>query len=247
MTENLFQLKMILPILAAGTAVLVYIVSQQVLSMIQERFVHTDNFAKIGTERESNTEMNERIQYERIIRRETLKYTWIMHLAAITCLVLLIASVLLHGHIINKTGIELFCTMLLVLSSAAVYFILQCSNWKKNASRNLYYFSKMFNNAAGNLHSGIRMMLYESEFEFPMKPLLLEISKHDPGLSGRELLIAAGELLKSEKLVNGMKALKNDTSNPEEKDGERIFKADFLNLIFAFFAFGIVLVLCFLL
>ena len=159
---------------------------------------------------------------------------------------LLAAAALFHSILIEKTGPELFSALVLILSVSAAACILQDKRWKTNAADDLILYSILFEAAAPDPHTGIRMMLLDPETDFPLKPLLLEIQKNNPGISGEELMKTAGKILNSDALI---KAFSDEPGNHsgEKRRKDHFSRTDVYNSIFVFVTFGIMIVLCFLL
>ena len=137
----------------------------------------------------------------------------------ILCLGLLIAMALFRERIIEKTGMELFVSLILILSVSASYCIFQDKRWKANAVENLLLYNCFFAGMVRDLHQGIRIMLFESDTDFPLKSLLLEIQSNNPGISGIDLVKAAGRVLQFPELMN---IYENNGSDILEKKKLRI-------------------------
>ncbi|MBQ6344178.1 MAG: hypothetical protein IJI41_13730 [Anaerolineaceae bacterium] len=100
MTENLTQLKMILPILAAA-AVSCFALWQLLIPVFLGKV--SKKVRKNPSEVDNCAEKDDILKYERIIRKETLVYTWMTNAAGLMCLGLLIAMALFRERIIEKT------------------------------------------------------------------------------------------------------------------------------------------------
>ena len=159
---------------------------------------------------------------------------------------LLAAAALFHSILIKKIGPELFSALVLILSVSAAACILQDKRWKANAADDLILYSFLFEAAAHDPHTGIRMMLLDPDTDFPLKPLLLEIQKNNPGISGEELMKTAGKILNSDALI---KAFSHEPGahSGEQRRKDHFSRTDLYNSIFVFVTFGIMIVLCFLL
>ncbi len=244
MTENLSQLKMILPILAAAAAVSVFALCQILIPVFLGKV--SKKVRKNPSEVDNCAEKDESLKYEKIIRKETLVYTWMINAAGFLCLGLLIAAALFREKLIEKAGMELFLSLILILSVSASFCILQDKRWKANAVENLFLYICFFAGMVRDLHQGIRIMLFESDTDFPLKSLLMEIQKNNPGISGKELVITAGCVLQSQDLIN---IFENPGSDILEKKRAQntIRKMDTFNTVCVFLSFAIILALCFLL
>lgn len=246
MMENLMQLKMVLPIFSAAAAVLCFAVFRMLIRIFLERMDRKNNGRKNGSGEEFFTDGEENAGYVRIIAKETLKHTWIMNTAGTVCVILLVLTAFFHRRILLAAGAEIYLSVFMILSVTAVYFIRQDRRWKTSACDDLILYTRMFAGAARDLHSGIRQMLYDSDTEIPFRDLLLEIQKNHPGISGRELLAAAGQVLKSEKLAAAFED--GNVGNTVKKSEVNEFgESDTFNTVFVFLAFGNILILCFLL
>ena len=95
-----------------------------------------------------------------------------------------------------------------------------------------------------DLHQGIRIMLFESDTDFPLKSLLMEIQRNNPGISGIELVKTAGSVLRSLELMN---IYENNGSDILEKKRAQntIRKMDMFNTVCVLLSFAIILALCF--
>ena len=172
--------------------------------------------------------------------------TWIIKAAGFLNLASLAASALFHSVIIEEMGPELFSAVILILAVSLAFCILQDKRWKTNASVDLIFYSFLFEAAAPDRHTGIRMMVLDSETDFTLKPLLQEIQKNNPGISGKNLMKTVGKILKSDTLVNAFSNIPDEPS--EEKERKNHFsRTDLYSPVFVFLAFGIIIVLCFLL
>ena len=244
MTENLTQLKMILPILAAAAAVSVFALWQLLIPVFLGKV--SKKVRKNPSEVDNYAEKDDSLKYERIIRKETLVYTWMTNAAGLLCLGLLIAAALFREKIIEKTGMELFVSLILILSVSASYCIFQDKRWKANAVENLFIYICFFAGMVRDLHQGIRIMLFESDTDFPLKSLLMEIQRNNPGISGIELVKTAGRVLQSPELMN---IYENNGSDILEKKRAQntIRKMDMFNTVCVLLSFAIILALCFML
>jgi len=73
-----------------------------------------------------------------------------------------------------------------------------------------------------------------------------EIRKDNPGISGNELMLKAGEILKSEALIRAYSGKPKDPAAEKGREN-RFGRMDVYSTVFVFLAFGIMIVLCFLL
>ena len=244
MTENLTQLKMIIPILAAAAAVSCFELWQLLIPVFLGKV--SKKVRKNPSEVDNCAEKDDILKYERIIRKETLVYTWMTNAAGLLCLGLLIAMALFREKIIEKTGMELFVSLILILSVSASYCIFHDKRWKANAVENLFLYICFFAGMVRDLHQGIRIMLFESDTDFPLKNLLMEIQRNNPGISGIELVKTAGRVLQSPELMNIYE--NNGSDIPEKKrDQNTIRKMDMFNTVCVLLSFAIILALCFML
>ena len=244
MTENLAQLKMILPILSAAAAASVFALCQLFISVFLGKIFK--KVRKNTSENDNSGEKDDSLKYEKIIRKETLVYTWMINAAGFLCQGLLIAAALFREKLIEEAGMELFLSLVLILSVSASYCILQDKRWKDNAVKNLFLYICFFAGMARDLHQGIRTMLFESDTDFPLKSLLMEIQKNNPGISGKELMITAGRVLQSRDLID---IFENPGSDFLEKKRAQnsIRKMDTFNTVCVLLSFAVILSLCFLL
>ena len=244
MTENLAQLKMILPILAAAAAASVFALCQLFISVFLGQIFK--KVRKNTSENDNSGEKDDSLKYEKIIRKETLVYTWMINAVGFLCLGLLIAAALFREKLIEEAGMELFLSLILILSVSASYCILQDKRWKDNAVENLFLYICFFAGMARDLHQGIRTMLFESDTDFPLKSLLMEIQRNNPGISGQELMITAGRVLKFQDLID---IFENPGSDFLEKKRAHnsIRKMDTFNTVCVLLSFAVILALCFLL
>ena len=244
MTENLSQLKQLFPILAALTGIAVFACVHTLSDFLLVEIFRRRNRKGIETEDRLLSEKNEILQYEKIIRKENVNCTWMIKTAGFLCLTLLAAAAIFHRVLIEKNGPELFSALILILSASAVSSFLQDKRWKTNLADDLIRYSFLFEAAAPDPHTGIRMMLLDTDTDFPLKPLLLEIQKNSPGISGKELMKTAGKILKSDALINAF----SDEPQSEEKGKSNYFnRTDLYSPVIVFSAFGLMIILCFLL
>ena len=107
MTDNLSQLKMILPVLA-----IVFAASVLVLCRLLIRLITGKVFKKarrLTAEADDyRTEKDNVFKYKGIIRKETLTHTWMTNAAEILCLGLLAAAALFRKELSNTAGLELY-------------------------------------------------------------------------------------------------------------------------------------------
>lgn len=181
-------------------------------------------------------------RYERIVRNETLHHTWYYSAIETVSLLVLTAAVLFHGRISDKAGLPLLIPLCLISSLTAVFSFFMKKRWESEACDGLISCLSLFTGAAHDLHTGIRMMLSVSGINIPMKTVLAEIQKDNPGISDRDLMLRAGHILRYEKILRKFSLLaateeeKAETGHPEGLDA--------YNSGFAVFSFGIILLLC---
>ena len=245
MTDNLSQLKMILPFLA-----IVFAASVLVLCRLLIRLITGKVFKKarrLTAEADDfRTEKENVLKYKGIIRKETLTHTWIINAVGILCLGLLAAAALFRKKLIEISGMAMYLSLILALFVSASYCIFQNKRWKANAVKNMVIYANMFAGVFQDLHQGIRMMLVDSDTDFPLKNLLLEIQKNNPGMSGRELLMTAGHALESEYLMDLLEC--QNFENLQEKYEKHIFtKMEVFSSFCVILSFAVILSLCFLL
>ena len=246
MTENLALLKRIIPVPAAAAGIAVFILVRISANLLLDHLFRRRAGKGVRTYDGFRTEKDEMIRYEKIIRKENVNYTWMMKAAGFLSTALLAASALFHRMLLSKTGPELFSACILILSVSAAFFILQDKRWRSNAADDLILYAFLFETAARDEHTGIRMMLLDSDTDFPLKPLLLEIQKDNPGISGNELMRTAGKILKSDALIRAYSG-KPDAPAAERGRGNRFGRIDVYSMAFVSLASGIMIVLCFLL
>ena len=246
MTDNLAQLKQIIPVLAAAAGIAVFVLIRILADLLLDEIIRRRNAKGIRTEDAFMPEMDDVIRYDRIIRKENVSCTWIIKAAGVLSLALLAAAAVFHSILLEKTGPEMFSAIILILSVSAAFFILQDKRWKTSAADDLILYSFLFEAAARDEHTGIRMMLLDSDTDFPLKPLLLEIQKDNPGISGNEMMLKAGEILKSEALIRAYSGKPKDPAAEKGREN-RFGRMDVYSTVFVFLAFGIMIVLCFLL
>ena len=245
MTENLSQLKQIIPVLAAAAGISVFVLVRILADLLLDHLLLRKAGKAAWTADEFRREKEKIIRYDKIIRKENVNYTWMIKAAGFLSTALLTAAALFHRMILAETGPELFCAVILILSASAAFFILQDKRWKTSAADDLILYSFLFEAAARDEHTGIRMMLLDSDTDFPLKPLLLEIQKDNPGISGNEMMLKAGEILKSEALIRTYSGKPEDPA-AEKGRKNRFGRMDVYSTVFVFIAFGIMIVLCFL-
>lgn len=246
MTENLSQLKQIIPVLAAAAGISVFVLVRILADLLLDHLLLRKAGKASWTDDEFRTEKEKIIRYEKIIRKENVNYTWMIKAAGFLSTALLASAALFHRMILAKTGPELFCAVILILSASAAFFILQDKRWKTSAADDLILYAFLFEAAARDEHTGIRMMLLDSDTDFPLKPLLLEIRKDNPGISGNELMRTAGKILKSGALIRAYSGKPKDPAAEKGREN-RFGRMDVYSTVFVFLAFGIMIVLCFLL
>lgn len=246
MTENLAQLKQFFPVLAAAAGIAVFALVHILANLLLDRIFRGRYGKVILSDDVFCLEDDKILRYEKIIRKENAKCTWMMKAAVFLSLVMLCAAACFHSRLIEKTGPELFASAILTLSVSAAFLILQDKRWNTGAAVDLILYSALFLAAAPDEHTGIRMMLSDPDTDFPLKSLLLEIQKDDPEISGKDLMTAAGEILHSDAMV---KAFSDKKRNPAEARAGEIQsgRTDTYGTIFGLLAFGIMIVLCFLL
>ena len=218
MIEKLDQLKQLFPILAASAGIAAFVAVRILADLLQENVFRRKAGKVIRADDEFSTEKDEMIRYEKIIRKENVNYTWMIKAAGFMSTALLAASALFHRMLISKSGPEVFSAVILILSVSAAFFFLQDKRWKGNAADDLVLYSFLFEAAARDEHTGIRMMVLDSDTDFPLKPLLLEIQKDNPGISGNDLMKRAGQILKSDALIRGFSGKEDD---PESGKGRK--------------------------
>lgn len=245
MTDNLSQLKMILPVLA-----IVFAASVLVLCRLLIRLITGKVFKKarrLTAEADDfRTEKENVLKYKGIIRKETLTHTWILTAVGILCLGLLAAAALFRKKLIEISGMAMYLSLILALFVSVSYCIFQNKRWKSNVVRNLVIYSNMFASVFQDFHQGIRMMLFDSDTDFPLKSLLLEIQKNNPGISGSELMMTAGRALESEYLMDLLEC--QNFENLQKKYEKNMFKKlEIFNSFCVILSFAVILSLCFLL
>lgn len=246
MTDNLAQLKQIIPVLAAAAGIAVFVLVRILADLLLDEIIRRRNAKGIRTEDAFMPEMDDVLRYDRIIRKENVNYTWMIKAAGFLSTALLASAAVFHSILLEKTGPEMFSAIILILSASAAFFILQDKRWKTSAADDLILYSFLFEAAARDEHTGIRMMLLDSDTDFPLKPLLLEIRKDNPGISGNEMMLKAGGILKSEALIRAYSSKPEDPA-AEKGRKNRFGRMDVYSTVFVFIAFGIMIVLCFLL
>ena len=246
MTDNLAQLKQIIPVLAAAAGIAVFVLVRILADLLLDEIIRRRNAKGIRTEDAFMPEMDDVLRYDRIIRKENVNYTWMIKAAGFLSTALLASAAVFHSILLEKTGPEMFSAIILILSASAAFFILQDKRWKTSAADDLILYSFLFEAAARDEHTGIRMMLLDSDTDFPLKPLLLEIRKDNPGISGNEMMLKAGEILKSEALIRAYSGKPKDPAAEKGREN-RFGRMDVYSTVFVFLAFGIMIVLCFLL
>lgn len=240
MITDLVQLKMFLPVPAFAAGISLFISFYSAACLLKESI----KWKKHRTEIPDNDSIGNGTdisRYERIVRAETLKYTWYYSVMETVSILVMTAAVLLHGRIIKNTGISLYIPVLLISSLSAVFCILMKKRWKAAACDNLISCITLFSGAAGDFHAGIRMMLSVSGIDIPMKSVLEEIRNDTPGISGNDLMLLTGQILRSEKIINysGQEIGQKKSKAGSEHSG----RFDAYNSGFGIFSFGIILLL----
>ena len=246
MTENLAQLKQFFSILAAAAGIAVYVLTRLLENLFLDKINTGRKIKNIQSDDGFRSEKDEMLKYEKIISQENVNCTWMIKATGFLSMALLAAAALFHTVIIRETGPELFLAVILILSVSAAFCILQEKRWKASAADDLVLYSLLFEASAPDRHTGIRTMLLDSDTDFPLKQLLLEIHKNNPGISGKDLMKTAGKILKSDALVSAFSD-RSDDSSGEKGRNNHFSRTDLYSPVFVFLAFGIMIILCFLL
>ncbi len=245
MTENLSQLKMILPVLAILFAASVLVLCLLLIHLFTGKIFKKARKLTSGAD-DNHEDEDDDLKYKRIIRRETLTCTWMINAAGILSLGLLVAAALFRKKLIEKTGIEMYLSLILALFISVSYCIFLNKRWKANAVKNMVIYTNMYAEVFDDLHQGIRMILVDSDTDFPFKCLLLEIQKNNPGISGRELMMTAGRALESEYLMDLLECQNFETL--QEKYEKNMFRRmEIFNSVCVIISLAVILGLCFLL
>ncbi|MBR6091004.1 MAG: hypothetical protein IKP86_13790 [Anaerolineaceae bacterium] len=246
MTDNLAQLKQIIPVLAAAAGIAVFVLILILADLLLDEIISRRNAKGIRTEDAFMPEMDDVLRYDRIIRKENARCTWMIKAAGVLSLALLAAAAVFHSILLEKTGPEMFSAIILILSVSAAFFILQDKRWRTDAAEDLIHYSFLFAAAAPDTHTGIRMMLLDRDTDFPLKALLLEIQKDNPGISGKDLMKTAGKILKSDAMIRAFSDKQEDMTGTEGEKNH-FSRTDLYSSATVFLSFGIMIILCFLL
>ena len=246
MTENLVQLKRIFPVLSAVTGTAVFALFRILSNLFLDNIFRKRKNKVIRTEEGLPQEKEEMRRYGKILRKENAKYTWMTKAAGFLSLIMLAASALFHSVLLEKYGPELFAAIILILTASAAFLILQDRRWKAGAADDLLLYAFLFRAAAADDHTGIRMMLSDPDTDIPLKPLLLEIQKDNPGMSGTDLMRTAGRILNSDVLVKDVSEKTDDRAEKKERE-IRSGRTDMYSTVYVLSCFAVVITLCFLL
>ena len=246
MTENLAQLKLLFSFPAASAGIAVFFLFRVLADLLLDEMISRKNVKSIQSDDGFRSEKDELLKYEKIIRKENVNYTWIIKAAGFLSTGLLAASALFHRMLLTKTGLELFSAFILILSASAAFLMLQDKRWKSRTADDLALYAFLFRAAAPDDHTGIRMMLSDPDTDIPLKPLLLEIQKDNPGISGTDLMCTAGRILNSGAFAEAFSGKPDELTG---KTGREIHsgRTDTYEAVFVFSGFAVMIVLCFLL
>ena len=80
MTENLSQLKQIIPVLAAAAGISVVVLVRILADLLLDHLLLRKAGKASWTDDEFHTEKEKIIRYDKIIRKENVNYTWMISL-----------------------------------------------------------------------------------------------------------------------------------------------------------------------